>query len=131
MMQCKAKSENFTHILGYQIWAVTSSPHGLAAPRPKGPCGWPKGNPNPIRKGSLGGQVSSPPWPPLGLGGGGGEGRGNQRQEAERCGRGGRSGASTARTGHGGWGRRRRGTWDVRVVAMGKMIDCNSPDLVP
>ena len=25
-MQCKAKSENFTHILGYQIWAVTSSP---------------------------------------------------------------------------------------------------------
>ena len=23
MMQCKAKSENLTHILGYQIWAVT------------------------------------------------------------------------------------------------------------
>ena len=26
MMQCKAKSENFTHILGYQIWAVTTGP---------------------------------------------------------------------------------------------------------
>ena len=26
MMQCKAKSENFTHILGYQIWAVTNLP---------------------------------------------------------------------------------------------------------
>ena len=23
MMQCKAKSENVTHILGYRIWAVT------------------------------------------------------------------------------------------------------------
>ena len=23
MMQCKAKSENLAHILGYQIWAVT------------------------------------------------------------------------------------------------------------
>ena len=26
MMQCKAKSEKFTHILGYQIWAVTNLP---------------------------------------------------------------------------------------------------------
>ena len=25
MMQCKAKSENLAHILGYQIWAVTHS----------------------------------------------------------------------------------------------------------
>ena len=24
MMQSKTKSENFTHILGYQIWAVTN-----------------------------------------------------------------------------------------------------------
>ena len=24
MMQCKAKSENLAHILGYQIWAVTA-----------------------------------------------------------------------------------------------------------
>ena len=23
MMQCKAKSENLAHILGFQIWAVT------------------------------------------------------------------------------------------------------------
>ena len=26
MMQCKAKSENFTHNLGYQFWAVTNLP---------------------------------------------------------------------------------------------------------
>ena len=26
MMQCKAKSENLAHILGYQIWAVTNLP---------------------------------------------------------------------------------------------------------
>ena len=26
MMQSKTKSENFTHILGYQIWAVTNLP---------------------------------------------------------------------------------------------------------
>ena len=25
MMQCKTKSENLAHILGYQIWAVTST----------------------------------------------------------------------------------------------------------
>ena len=25
MMQSKTKSENFTHILGYQIWAVTTN----------------------------------------------------------------------------------------------------------
>ena len=26
MMQCKSKSENLAHILGYQIWAVTNLP---------------------------------------------------------------------------------------------------------
>ena len=26
MMPCKAKSENSTHILGFQIWAVTNLP---------------------------------------------------------------------------------------------------------
>ena len=26
MMQCKAKSENLSHILGYQIWDVTNLP---------------------------------------------------------------------------------------------------------
>ena len=26
MMQCKTKSENLAHILGYQIWAVTNLP---------------------------------------------------------------------------------------------------------
>ena len=26
MMQCKTKSQNLAHILGYQIWAVTNLP---------------------------------------------------------------------------------------------------------
>ena len=26
MMQCKTKSENLAHILGYQFWAVTNLP---------------------------------------------------------------------------------------------------------
>ena len=31
MMQCKTKSENLAHILGYQIWAVTPCPLGAAS----------------------------------------------------------------------------------------------------
>ena len=44
MMQCKTKSENLTHILGYQFWAVTPirpSIHefpGLINNRPKRTC---------------------------------------------------------------------------------------------
>ena len=30
MMQCKTKSENLAHILGYQFWAVAVDPTGLA-----------------------------------------------------------------------------------------------------
>ena len=31
MMQCKTKSENLAHILGYQIWAVTTKQVSLEA----------------------------------------------------------------------------------------------------